>query len=247
METIIQSVEEFLEAFLIVLKKLQYHDLIANMQTNYVNEAKQNLGPNEFIVFVDFSENYSCVYQDAVHAFHWNKVQETIHPFLCYYSNGSGNVLSKYYLVISECTKHDTIAVHPFQKKLIEFLTPTFQQKPSKIIYVSDGCAAQNKNRKIYINLCYHMMTLVYRQSQFFATSHGKTAADRVSGTLKRLATKASLQSPHENQILNPKQLYEFAVKEIKGMSFGYATNEEYEDEAKSLVARFGSVYISTI
>ena len=73
----------------------------------------------------------------------------------------------------------------------------------------------------------------------FYATSHGKTAADGIAGTLKRLATKASLQNLYENHILNSKQLYEFALKEIKGMSFGYVTNEEYEDEAKFLKARF--------
>ena len=59
------------------------------------------------------------------------------------------------------------------------------------------------------------------------------------AGTLKRLATKASLQSLYENHILNSKQLHEFAVREIKGMSFCYVTKEENEDEAKSLEARF--------
>ena len=97
------------------------------MQANYVNEAKINLKRNEYLVFADFSESYSCVCQDAVQAFHWNKVQATIHPFVCYYRDGSGNILSKCYLVISESTKHDTVAVHKFQRKLVEFLTVTFE------------------------------------------------------------------------------------------------------------------------
>ena len=105
---------------------------------------------------------------------------------------------------------------------------------------MSDGCAAQYKNRKNFINLCYHMEDFgVQAEWHFFATSHGKTCADGIAGTLKRLATKASLQNLYENHILNSKQLYEFAVREIKGMSFCYVTNEEYEDEAKSLKARF--------
>ena len=203
METITQPVEEFIETFVKALKKLQYHDFISKMQANYVSEAKENLGPNECLVFADFSENYSCVCQDAVQAFHWNKVQATIHPFLCYYRDGSGNVLSKCYLVISECTKHDTVAVHQFQRKLIDFLSATFEQKPSKIIYVSDGCAVQYKNRKNFINLCYHMDDFgVPAEWHFFATSHGKTAADGVAGTLKRLATKVSLQNLYENHTL---------------------------------------------
>ena len=200
METVTQPVEEFIETFVAAVKKLQYHDFIAHMQANYVNEAKINLGPNEYLVFADFSENYSCVCQDAVQAFHWNKVQATIHPFVRW--------KWKYcYLVIPECTKHDTVAVHQFQRKLVEFLTATFEQKPSKIIYVSDGCAAQYKNRKNFINLCYHMEDFgVQAEWHFFATSHGKSCADGIAGTLKRLATKASLQSLYENHILNSKQ-----------------------------------------
>ena len=97
METVTQPVEEFIETFVAAVKKLQYHYFIAHMQANYVNEAKINLGPNEYLVFADFSENYSCVCQDAVQAFHWNKVQTTIHPFVCYYRDGSGNILSKCY------------------------------------------------------------------------------------------------------------------------------------------------------
>ena len=100
--------------------------------------------------------------------------------------------------------------------------------------------AAQYKNRKNFINLCYHMDDFgVPAEWHFFATSHGKTAADGVAGTLKRLATKASLQNLYENYILNSKQLYDFAVKEIVGMSFGHVTIEEYEDEAKFLKGRF--------
>ena len=71
------------------------------------------------------------------------------------------------------------------------------------------------------------------------ATSHGKTAADGVAGTLKRLATKASLQHPDGNQILNAKQLLEFAVREIKGISFCYVISNEHREEADLLRDRF--------
>ena len=105
---------------------------------------------------------------------------------------------------------------------------------------VSDGCAAQYKNRKNFINLCYHMEDFgVPAEWHFFATLHRKSAADGAAGTLKRLATKASLQHANENQILNSRQLYEFAIKEIGGMSFGYVTNKDHEEEAKLLQARF--------
>ena len=76
----------------------------------------------------------------------------------------------------------------------------------------------------------------------FLATSHGKTAADGIdgiAGTLKRLAAKASLQRPIENQILSAKQLFTFATSEIHGMNFSYVDNKENEEEVQLLDARF--------
>ena len=133
MESIVQPVDEFLQSFIQALKKLQRHDLIAKLQSNFVNDAKQALGPNEFIVIADFSENYNWICQDAIQSFHWNKLQATIHPFYSYFCDEQGNVQHKCFIMKSECTKHDTIAVHLFQKILIQFLTTTFGKKPSKI------------------------------------------------------------------------------------------------------------------
>ena len=98
--------------------------------------------------------------------------------------------------------KHDTIAVHLFQKVLIEFLTNKIE-KPQKIIYFSDGCAAQYKNRKNFVNLCHHEEDFrISAEWHFFATSHGKGACDGVGGTVKRLAARKSLRRPYSDQIL---------------------------------------------
>eukprot|EP00731_Ephydatia_muelleri_P027646 Em0019g519a len=193
LKTVVQPVE-FLDEFMAVLKKLQYYDFIAKVQSNFILDIK----------------------------------------------NPGGSLQHKCYVIISEHTEHDTVAVHLFQRKLIQFLTETFTNVPNKIVYFSDGCSAQYKNRKNFINLCHHLEDFnVPAEWHFFATSHGKTAADGVAGTLKRLATKASLQHPDGNQILNAKQLFDFAVREIKGISFCYVTSNEHREEADLLRDRF--------
>ena len=46
-----------------------------------------------------------------------------------------------------------------------------------KIIYFSDGCAAQYKNRYSFINLIHHYEDFGLKAEwNFFATSHGKNA-----------------------------------------------------------------------
>ena len=72
LKTVVQPVEEFLDEFMAVLKKLQYHDFIAKVQSNFILDIKSNLRSNEYLVIADCSENYTCVVQDAVQSYHWH-------------------------------------------------------------------------------------------------------------------------------------------------------------------------------
>ena len=53
----------------------------------------------------------------------------------------------------------------------------------------------------------------------FFTTSPGKNACDGIGGTIKRLAARSSLQRTISEQILTPKQLFEYAKKEIHAIT----------------------------
>ena len=52
---------------------------------------------------------------------------------------------------------------------------------------------------------------------------------------MKRLAARASLQRPYDDQIMTPRQLYEWAQHDIPTVTFNYCTQEQY-DEEKSLL-----------
>ena len=93
--------------------------------------------------------------QDAAQGFHWNNSQATIHPFVMYYKE-SGTLKHISYVVISDCLRHDMIAVRLFQRSLMYFVKEKFGTLPQKVYYFSDGAASQYKNRKNFINLCFH-------------------------------------------------------------------------------------------
>ena len=78
------------------LQKLQLHDFIAQNQAKFLADKKENLTSGELIVIADFSVNYSFVVQDEVQSFHWNNVQATVHPFLCYYKNTDGRLSASF-------------------------------------------------------------------------------------------------------------------------------------------------------
>ena len=172
------------------------HSFIATEQSRFYKNCKSTLQPKEVLVSVDFSENYAFILQDAAQGFHWNNAQATIHLFVAYYID-SENLCHLNYVVVSDCMHHDTAAFHLFQKSFITFLKTRFPSFPEKIYYFSDGAAAQHKNHKNFINLCYHEAYFgINAEWHFFATSHGKGSCDGVGGTIKQLEAKASLQRP---------------------------------------------------
>ena len=172
----------------------------------------------EFLVTADFSENYSFILQDAAQGFHWNNSQATLHPFVAYYLD-SGEIHHVSYVVISDCLHHDTVAVHLFQRSFIAFLKELLPTRlhPKKISYFSDGAASQYKNRKNFLNLCHHKEDFgIKAEWHFSATSHGKGACDGLGGTIKRLAARASLQRPYNDQLMTPRQLFDWACSNIR-------------------------------
>ena len=156
LETIVKKTDDFVDDLCDKLANLLRHDFIAKQQSNYQTDVKDNLQIGEFLVLLDFAENYAYVLQDAAQGFHWNNAQATIHPFVCYYrSDDTLKHIS--YVIISDCMKHDTVSVHLFQRNLVRFLKDRFDATPSKMIYFSDGAASQYKNRKNFSNLCHHV------------------------------------------------------------------------------------------
>ena len=147
----------------------------------------------------------------------------TLHPFVDYYKD-EGQICHGNFVLISDYNTHDTVAVHLFQHCLINHLQEKFQFV-SNIVYFSDGCAGQYKNLKIFLNLCLHEEDFdIAAEWHFFATSHGKGPSDGIGGTIKREATKASLQRPYKDQILTALDLFHFVESSLNGINAEFLT-----------------------
>jgi hypothetical protein len=237
LETMVQKVDDFLTEFLNSLKVYQRHAFLTKMQSNFYKESKENLKKGEVLVHLDFAENYSFVVQDEVQSFHWNNTMATVHPFVVYYKEDD-ILCNRNFVVISECNIHDTVAVHLFLGYLNDFLK-TELPLTTKIIYFSDGCAAQYKNCKNFLNLCHHQEDFgIEAEWNFFTTSHGKGPCDGLGGTVKRLAARASLQRPFDQQILTPAAFFQFCEENIPNISFKFSSNQDHEAEEKKLKDR---------
>ena len=88
--------------------------------------------------------------------------------------------------------------------------------------------------------MCFHEDDFgISAEWHFYATSHGKGACDGVGGSVKRLAARASLQKPYNDQIMTPCQLFDWEFTALPSIHFGYCNTEEYEGIQNSLEQRF--------
>ena len=208
-----------------------------------MKEIKEGPMDEQILDIADFGENYSFVLQDEVQGYHSTNSQATLHPFVVYHrfpveGNESTDLKEISFMVISDHLLHNTLVVHYFQSKLIKFLKEIMSFK--KVIYFSDGAASHYKNRKNFINLANHEADFgMPADRHFFAISHVKGPCDGVGGAVKRLAARASLQRPYEDQIQTPMQLFEWTKESIKSVHFAYATSEAILEAGKKLVQRF--------
>lgn len=221
--------DEFISELSEKIFNLTSHHYTAKHQSAYLRLSKEGLTKEKLVILMDFAENYSFVVQDAIQSFHWENSQATMHPFVVYYTDSDQQIANLSFCIVSDSLKHDTIAVHVFLTRLLWHLQQKFPEV-KHIQYFSDGSAAQYKNFKNFINLCYHEQDFgLSAEWNFFATSHGKSPCDGIGGTAKRLAAHASLQRPLDNQILTPADLFAFCKENVQGINFLFVTKEEIE------------------
>ncbi|CAH0553075.1 unnamed protein product [Brassicogethes aeneus] len=77
--------EEFLDSLKQKWAELLRHDFLAKSQASYFTNKKEFVEAGEFIVCLDFAENYTFVVQNAIQSHHWSNTQATIHPYVVYY------------------------------------------------------------------------------------------------------------------------------------------------------------------
>jgi hypothetical protein len=81
-------------------------------------------------------------------------------------------------------------------------------------------------NRKNLLNMTVYEEDFgVPAEWHFFAVLNGKSACDVLAGRVNRLAARASLQQPCTDQIMTPRQLFNWAETNIQNVIFSLLLN----------------------
>ncbi|KYN27624.1 hypothetical protein ALC57_02985 [Trachymyrmex cornetzi] len=237
LKTVVVDTDEFIQDFCNRLLKLKFHHFIANEQSSFFKNLKDNLLPDEFMICFDFAENYAFVIQNSAQSFHWNNDQATIFTVVIYYKE-SGQLKHKSIAIISDNLAHDTAAVYVYQKLILDYLKSCF--KPTKVYYCSDGAGQHFKNKSSFANLQAHEKDFgITAEWHYHATSHGKGACDGIGANIKRNARRHSLQCSAHNHLLTPQTLFEWAKNNCKETTVIFSSKDDHKEASEFLKTRF--------
>ena len=140
--------------------------------------------------------------------------------------------------IISDNLAHDTVAVHDYQKIIVDYLKNHF--RPKKIYYFTVDAGQNFKNKNSFANLQGHEEDFgIEAEWHFHGTSHGKGACDGIGANIKRQAARSSLQCSPKHHILTPHALFQWAKSNCKETEIFFSTKGNHALATELLKARF--------
>jgi len=231
---------EFTDSLIPLLEKLLVHRYIVKQQHMFMEETVETLSEGKVLILCDFAENYRFIIQNSIQAQHWNKSQAAVHIFVVLFKENA--VLKQINFVsISDFLLHNTAAVHLFQTRLFGKLQSLLPWSLKKVKYMSDGSAAQYKNKFNFANILLHEADFgIPSEWHFHPTSHGKNRCDGIAGIVKGSAFRASHTKNSASTAINtPQRLYEYTRDTFPNIVSDFSTTEEHLAHTKKLKSRF--------
>ncbi|CAH1111594.1 unnamed protein product [Psylliodes chrysocephalus] len=106
-EILLQTLKSSIKDFLLHVRNIQH-------QYGVIKQLKNNLGTDEVLIHMDFSENYSCKYAEEVQSAHFrgSKLQLSLHTVVTYHkSDIDRQVTTNCFCTASKNLRHDKVAI----------------------------------------------------------------------------------------------------------------------------------------
>ena len=164
-----------------VLKK---HIYVKHQQHACYNELKEELGENEVLLHVDYSENYSNIQQGEIRSAYFGHDSFSIFTACCYLRK-DGDVFNENITIISEASDHSRIAAFTCINKVFDFVREKHNFPPEVTLHIwSDGCAGEFRSRYVFA-LVPQIDSKVEVNWYYNEKHHGKGPMDGIGGTIK--------------------------------------------------------------
>ena len=234
-----ETIKTFGEAFSwfeSAFNQYRSHKYLVKVQKHLILENKKSLKDGEAYVIMDFSENYAATCQDDTQQSFFGKNQIGLFTVVSYFGK---NCESMSLLIANDDASHSKEQVFYYIRLIVTELKKKYSHL-NKIFFVTDGSPTQFKNRYIISSLVSIKEELgVSVQWDFFPTSHGKSPADGLGGTIKRGVGAKVLGG---ELVYNAANFIDCAKKFCKKTKLYLVTEEHTRETSKKLEKRWKKV-----
>ena len=196
--------KELFDYFMQLLGQFPYHSFLAKCQREQLDSLLENLPLDQAVCIHDYSEGYSCRFQDEIQSQYFDVNTVSLHVTILYrHSTAEADgiqsteeepaICKEHLFVISDDAIQDHDSVLHIQKLISKYLEES-KCTIRKMHEFTDGCAGQYKSRHCLGDLSCSLAALGYTVHQnYFATSHAKGKQDAAGSHVKQKATSAVL------------------------------------------------------
>ena len=112
--------------------------IVKRTKNTHYNQLKENLKRDEFIIHVDYSENYKDKEQDKIQSSYFRHNSLSIFMACCYPRRIDGTLLNENFTVTSETTHHSRIVAFSCINLIIDSLQKKFPSQFNNypVIYI---------------------------------------------------------------------------------------------------------------
>ena len=179
------TTDDLFDHICLTLPAFLQHCYVKRNQANSYNKEREGVGRENFdnslaLLQVDFSENYTCMFQDEIQSAHWKQDQVSLFTAALWFD---GKLHPK--VIASDDLNHgkETVVAYMYIDHLLDTLPGTVET----ISIWSDGPSSQFKNWFVAaaISSLQEKHNVNIRRN-YFATSHGKGPVDGIGGSVKK-------------------------------------------------------------
>ena len=210
--------------FKVLLDSFTAHQFRAKWQLEQMKKTVDSLPAGHVCCVHDYSENYSCQYQDQIQSLYFSQAQASIHVTILHRhaikeidgiasNEETPEIVTEHLFVISPDIKHDHDSVHECRAIVADYLKDI--NYPITVMHEwTDGCASQYKSCHCMGDVSYSVADFGFLTLRnYFETSHAKGPQDGAGANLKHKTDMAVIK--RQVVIQNAHDLYNYAKENL--------------------------------
>ena len=211
---------------------MKKHIYVKRQQHACYNKLKEEVGENEALLHVDYSENYSNIQQSEIQSTYFG--HDSFSTFTaCCYLRKDGDLINENITTTSEASDHSRIAAFTCINKVFDFVWEKHNFPPEVTFHIwSGGCAGQFRSRYVFA-LVSQIDSKVEVIWYYNEKHHSKRPIDGIGGAIKNKVYRDVM--PNKCLIKNAKDFAEYANKTINGITSIYMPINELLMEPENI------------